>query len=1102
MLRQSALVLITGAVLASVPFTQTASAQRPARRPVGAVMLEPAPARAASSRADSRYVSVIVQLDEESLAGRARTLGRRLTARQGPSRLAMHPKSEEAREYTSYLRGRQAAFERRAQGAVPGSRVGHRLQVLLNAVSMIVPVDSLAELRNVPGVKAVYADARQQVQTTHSGNYINAPALWQQLGGQSQAGTGVVIGVIDSGIWPEHPSLSDPDPAGNPYPPPAGWNGAPCEFGSAHPADAAFACNNKLIGARRMMATYDSLETLLPGEYPSARDDSGHGTHMATTAAGNGNVPMSVVGNSLGTATGVAPRAHLAVYKICGANGCYNSDAAAAIQQAVLDGVDVINYAVTGGSNPFSDPVSLAFLDAYNAGVFVATAAGNTGLGTVNHASPWTTTAGATTINRSFQSTLYLAATGGAALQLPGVTVTGGIYAGTPIVSAADAGDPNCANAAPAGTFAGRIVVCMRGGNSRTEKSFNVQQRGAVGMVLINPSNLGVATDSHYIPTVHLEKPAGDALLAFLAARSGEIAAFTRGIAAAAPGDNMASFSSRGGATQLLGINKPDLVAPGVQIVAGHTPSPATAVAGASGQLAIVLEGTSVASAHVAGAAALLKALNPAWTPGQIASALMMSATAQVKTSAGAGLASSFEFGSGRIQLHKAGRPGISISPAPGEFMAKQSHLWDANYPSLHMPVMPGVMTVRRTVQNLENVQKTWAITAYMPSPDVSITVPSTIVLPPGGSASFDITVNAAVVTIAHVRLGWLGFTEVGGTRALQFPITLVRVQNGFPIITRCEPSIVNLNALTTCTIAAENTTFTPADVTLYDALPSRLALVPGSVVNATEYGNAMAFQGNLPAATPGTIDVRPGPANEGYLSLSNYYAPFPCAGSCDDRTFAGPVPEGILYNGTVYTSIEMSTNGFMRLGGGGGTASPVNLQLPSALAPSNTLAPFWTDLHPRGTDGLGSGTLYAGQYAYPSGRTWLVLEWKDVVEKNGSAKYSFQVWLRIGGTVEDITFTYSKLEGNGAGGFLTVGAQNSDGTTGDSYYYNGAGSFPFVGIDGDLIAASPGPSAGGARTITFQARGISRGAWTNCGVLVNNLDSSASVSCFNGAVK
>jgi hypothetical protein len=1100
--RQSVIALVACAVLASAPFTQTASAQRPARRPVGAVVLEPSPEGGRASRTDSREVSVIVHLDGDSLAARARSLGRTLTAKTAGARLAMHPGGREAREYTAQLRGRQDEFERRAQRAVPGMRVGHRLQVLLNAVSMVVPADSLADLRNVPGVKAVYADARQQVQTTQSANYIGTPTLWQQLGGQSQAGAGVVIGVIDSGVWPEHPSLSDPSPSGGAYPVPVGWNGAPCEFGSAHPSDAAFACNNKLIGARRMMATYDSLETLLPGEFPSARDDSGHGTHMATTAAGNGGVSMSAVGNPLGTATGIAPRAHVAVYKVCGANGCYNSDAVAAIQQAVLDGVDIINYAVSGGTSPFSDPVSLAFLDAYNAGVFVATAAGNTGLGTVNHASPWTTTAGATTINRSFQSTLYLAATGGASLTLTGVTVTGGIYTGTSIVNAADYGDPYCANASPAGTFAGRLVVCARGGNSRTEKSFNIQQRGAIGMVLINPSNLGTSTDLHYLPTVHLEKAASDSLLAFLAARTGEIAAFTRGVATTATGDVMASFSSRGGATQLLGVNKPDLVAPGVQIVAGHTPSPATAATGAPGQLAMVLEGTSVASAHVAGGAALLKALNPLWTPGQIASALMMSATAVVRTSDGAALAGSLEFGSGRIQLQKAGRPGISISPSPGEFLAKQTHLWDVNYPSLHVPVMPGVMTVRRTIQNLENVQKTWAITAYMPSPDVSITVPSTIVLPPGGSASFDITINAATVLIGHVRLGWLGFTEVGGTRALQFPITFARVQNGFPIITRCDSNAIDLNATTTCTVSAENTTFTASDVTLYDVLPSRLALVPGSVVNGTAYGNAVAFQGNLAAAIPGAIDVRPGPTNEGYLSLSNYYAPFPCAGSCDNRTFSGPVPEGILYNGTVYTSIEMSTNGFMRLGGGGGNAAPVNLQLPSPLAPSNTLAPFWTDLHPAGTDGLGSGTLYAGQYAFPSGRTWLVLEWKDVVEKNGTAKYSFQVWLRVGGTVEDITFTYSKLEGNGAGGFATVGAQNTDGSTGESYYYNGSGGFPSVGLEGDLIAASPGPSPGGARTITFQVRGVSRGTWTNCGVLVNNLDSSASVSCFNGTVK
>ena len=210
-------------------------------------------------------------------------------------------------------------------------------------------------------------------------------------------------------------------------------------------------------------------------------------------------------------------------------------------------------------------------------------------------------------------------------------------------------------------------------------------------MVLINPSVAGVSTDSHFVPTVHLEKPAGDALLAFMASRTNEMASFTKGTATVVPGDIMASFSSRGGATQLLGISKPDLAAPGVQIVAGQTPFPATIATGQSGQLAMAFEGTSVSSAHVAGAGALLMDLNPTWTPGQVASALMMTANASVKAADGTSAATPFDYGSGRVQLKNAGRPGLSISPAPGEFLAKQSHLWDANYPSLYVPVMPGL---------------------------------------------------------------------------------------------------------------------------------------------------------------------------------------------------------------------------------------------------------------------------------------------------------------------------------------------------------------------------------------------------------------------------
>jgi hypothetical protein len=1091
-----------GVLVFLAPFAERASAQRPERHPAGAMVLEANGAgrvNKLTDQDDRRLVSVIVELDEPSLAARTRPGARAVTAR-GARRRGLDVGTADARSYISHLRQRQGAVERMALAAVPEARIGHRLQVVLNAMTMVVPEDAVGGLERLPGVKAVYRDRKQQVQTTQSVSYISAPVLWSQMGGQGNAGEGVVIGIIDTGVWPEHPSLADPDPSGGAYQPPAGWNGAPCEFGSANPDDPAFACNNKVIAARRIMDTYDQFETLLPGEFASARDDAGHGTHMATTAAGNASVPSAIVGNNLGLATGVAPRARIAVYKVCGAQGCYASDAAAAVQQAVLDGVDVINYAVSGGSDPYADAVSLALLDAYDAGVFVATAAGNMGLGSLGHAEPWTATVGATTINRTFQSTLTVRAPGVAALTLTGTTITTGVSSFVPIVNASTAGDPYCAASSPAGTFAGKIVVCTRGGNTRSEKSFNVKQRGAVGMVLVNPTVQGVSTDSHFVPTVHLEKAAGDSLVAFLASRAGATASFTAGSAVTSPGDVLASFSSRGSGTQLLGISKPDLVAPGIQIVAGHAPSTATPVAGASGQLFMALEGTSVSSAHVAGAAALLKTLHPDWSPGQIQSALMMTATAIVKREDGVTAATSWEFGSGRVQLKTAGNPGLSISPAPGDFVAMKSHLWDVNYPSLFLPAMPGVMTVRRTVQNLENVPKSWTVQQYMPS-DVTVTVPARIDVPANGSVSFDIVVNASTVPLMHVRQGWLAFFEVGGTRALQFPIMLSRLQSGVPILARCNPSTIVLNSTTTCSVTAENTTFTPASVTIYDTLPDGLTLVPGSVSNATAIGNAVAFQGVLAAALPGTIDVRPGPTNDGYLSLAPYYAPIACSGSCDDRTFVGDVPAGILFNGNVYTSITMSTNGTVQLGNTG-TSSPANKPLPNATVPGNTLAPFWTDLHPAGTDGRGSGQLYAGYIALASGRTWLVLEWNNVAEKAGTAKYSFQVWLRVGGTVEDITYTYSKLEGNGAGGALTIGAQDGTGTIGDTYYHNGAGQFPGVGIYGDLIVSSPRPAPGGSHTITFQARGTARTSWTNCGVVLSNQDGSAGVSCIAGSVK
>jgi hypothetical protein len=284
--------------------------------------------------------------------------------------------------------------------------------------------------------------------------------------------------------------------------------------------DDAFGCNHKLIGARRFMATYDAVVGLLPDEFPSARDDNGHGTHTASTAAGNGRVDASIFGVPRGRVSGIAPRAYVAAYKVCGIEGCYASDSAAAVQQAILDGVDVINFSISGGALPFSDAVELAFLDAYNAGVFVAASAGNAGPGanTTDHRGPWVTTVAASTQERAFANTVTLSADGGASLSIEGASVTDGVPTPSDVIIPPAANELCITPFAPA-SLTDKIVVCRRGTNGRINKGLNALQGGASGLILYNESAAvtDLETDNHFLPTSHVQFADGTALVHILA---------------------------------------------------------------------------------------------------------------------------------------------------------------------------------------------------------------------------------------------------------------------------------------------------------------------------------------------------------------------------------------------------------------------------------------------------------------------------------------------------------------------------------------------------------------------------------------------------------
>jgi uncharacterized repeat protein (TIGR01451 family) len=1053
-------------------------------------------------------VSIIVQLADDSLVEYDGGIaGLAPTNPKARGKVQVDVTSRASRQYLAYLEGKQNAFKSQVNTSGLSAQFVHDFKVAVNGVSMIVAEAQIDAIAQLPGVEAVYLDQLMQPDTEVSPSFIGAPVLWEQLGGQGSAGEGIIVGVLDTGVWPEHPSFSDPDPFGNSYAPPPvtpGSNGfgsggprSTCDFGDAawNPADAPFACNNKLIGAYEFLDTYKAVYgTLLPGEFDSARDSEGHGTHTSSTAAGNGGVVADVFGVPRGTVSGVAPRAHVIMYRVCADQGCYQSDSVRAVEQAILDEVDSINFSISGGTSPYSDIVEQAFAVAYDNGVFVSASAGNSGPGpdTVAHRGPWTMTVGASTTDRHFLSTVTLVADNGDTLTLEGASVTDGISTPTSVVSASDYGDALCNSPFAPGTFSGQIVICQRAIIARVAKSYNVAAGGAGGMLLYNPTLQGLATDNHFIPSVHLENDAGAALLSFMADHTGVTATFTPGVATTVQGDKMAAFSSRGGPGQNLGVSKPDITAPGVQILAGHSPLPHSVVGGLPGQLFQSIQGTSMSSPHIAGSAAVLKDLHPDWTPGQIKSAIMMTANANHVKEDGATPADPFDMGSGRVDLAVAGDPGLTISDSTANFMALKDELWNANYPSLYVPVMPGQITVQRTVQSELGRTSAWRTSVDSPA-DVTVTVPPRILVTRYGKATFDITVDARHVPQGEVRHATLYLSHDG--YALRFPITIVRGQANVTVDKDCAPSSIAPGGTTDCTITIENTGFSAADVNLTDRLPNELKLVDGSVVGATQDGNRyLSFAGTLGGAAPNVIDVVADPAPFGYFPLASLgVTPFGCPSNCDDGGFVLNVP-AFSYNNQTYSQVIWSVNGTIEAGTASGlAASAANQNLPNPSLPNNVLAPWWTDLN------LGAGGNWYVAVLNAGPTQYTVYEWASVPRfGDNSSTFSFQVWIQNGAS-GNIWFVYDGFAGNTGDG--TVGAENAAGTIGDTWYYDGAGTSPWGGPDLKVTSAPGAPGESHVISFTAIAPEDAYGPWANCAELTSDVFQGVNIACAYGDV-
>lgn len=501
------------------------------------------------------------------------------------------------------------------------------------------------------------------------------------------------------------------------------------------------------------------------------------------------------------------------------------------MQQAINDGVDVINFSISGGTNPFTDPVELAFLDAYGAGVFVSTSAGNDGpgAGTANHLAPWVTTVAASTQTRAFQSTLTVTGSGAAPFVATGASITAGAGP-APVVLASSApyGNALCSAPAPAGLFDGKIVACQRGGNARVDKGYNVKQGGAAGMILYNPSLADVETDNHWLPTVHLAD--GTAFLAYLGAHPDATASFTAGVKANGQGDVMAAFSSRGPAGSSI---KPDLTAPGVEILAGQTPTPESTTEGPPGQYFQAIAGTSMSSPHVAGSAALLRALHPDWTPGQIKSALMTTAITKVVKEDTTTPADPFDMGAGRIDLTKAGNPGVTFDESARGFLKAGQNpvaVADLNQPSIDVPTLPGLVTVKRTATNVTGGTIRYTTSAASPDGSTITVRPRSFTLRKGQSVELSVSIDATKLApgTTAAQFGQIQLTEIGGkARNAHLPVAFTPGSAAVTLTNTCDPSTITLRPVTasTCTVTAANTGAAPVTVDLRTSVSNRLRI-------------------------------------------------------------------------------------------------------------------------------------------------------------------------------------------------------------------------------------------------------------------------------------
>ncbi|KAL8550014.1 hypothetical protein ACS0TY_008730 [Phlomoides rotata] len=615
--------------------------------------------------------------------------------------------------------------------------------------------EQASEVAEMPGVVSVFPNTRRSLHTTHSWDFMGlvGEETMEIPGFSTKNQVNIIVGFIDTGIWPESPSFSD---EGMP-PIPAGWKGY-CQTGEAFNSST---CNRKVIGARYYLNGYQAEEELEKVvSFRSARDSVGHGSHTASTAAGRYVSNMNYHGLASGGARGGAPMARIAVYKTCWRSACYDVDLLAAFDDATRDRVHIISLSL-GADSPqtdyFSDAISIGSFHAVSRGIPVVASVGNAGSpGSATNLAPWIITVAASSTDRDFTSDIVLgngAHFSGESLSLSKMNAAASIipaseaYAGyfTPYQSS------YCLESSLNITKAkDKVLVCRHTGSStesKLAKGAEVKKAGAVGMILIDEVDRDVAIP-FVIPAAIVGIQTGYKILSYINTTrhptSTILSAKTVLGTRAAP--QVAPFSSKGPNALTPEILKPDVLAPGLNILAAW--SPATADMNSN-----ILSGTSMACPHVTGIVALIKSVHTSWSPSAMKSAIMTTASTldkhrkPIRSGLDGRKATPFDLGSGFVNPRRVLDPGLVYDATPADYKEflcslgyndRTLHLItrdnsstcnrafttpsSLNYPSITIPNLKNTFSVSRTVTNVGNPQSVYKAVVFSPT-GINVTV-------------------------------------------------------------------------------------------------------------------------------------------------------------------------------------------------------------------------------------------------------------------------------------------------------------------------------------------------------------------------------------------